>query len=84
MQFKINLKDIDGVKAFCPLILGFESDMDLSIDHYTVDAKSILGVLSLNINKDLLMTIHEKAEGETIKIMDLMRENGFLVEAQIY
>ena len=84
MQFKINLKDIDGVKAFCPLILGFESDMDLSIDHYTVDAKSILGVLSLNINKDLLMTIHEKVEGETIKIMNLMREKGLLVEAQIY
>ena len=81
MQFKINLKDIDGVKAFCPLILGFESDMDLSIDHYTVDAKSILGVLSLNINKDLLMTIHEKVEGETIKIMNLMREKGLLVEA---
>ena len=81
MQFKINLKDIDGVKAFCPLILGFESDMDLSLDHYTVDAKSILGVLSLNINKDLLVTIHEKVEGETIKIMNLMRNNGFLVEA---
>ena len=80
MKFKINLKDINGVKVFCPLVIGFESDMDLSIDRYTVDAKSLLGVLSLSVDRDLIMTVHEKVEGETFKIRDLMRDNGFLVE----
>lgn len=80
MKMKINLRDINGVKVFCPLVMGFESDMDLSIDRYTVDAKSLLGVLSLSVDRDLVLTVHEKAEGETFKIRDLMRDNGFLVE----
>lgn len=80
MKMKINLKDINGVKVFCPLVMNFESDMDLSIDRYTVDAKSLLGVLSLSVDRDLVLTVHEKVEGETFKIRDLMRDNGFLVE----
>lgn len=80
MNMKINLRDINGVKVFCPLVMGFESDMDLSIDRYTVDAKSLLGVLSLSVDRDLVLTVHEKAEGEAFKIRDLMRDNGFLVE----
>lgn len=79
MSFKVNLKDISGVKAFCPLMIGFESDIDLCVDHYTVDAKSILGVLSLRIDRDLTLTVHEKVEGEALKIMDCLRKNGLLV-----
>ena len=79
MSFKVNLKDISGVKEFCPLMIGFESDMDLSVDHYTVDAKSILGVLSLRIDRDLTMTVHEKVEGEALKIKDCLRKHGLLV-----
>ena len=45
------LAQYNGVKEFCPLIIGFESDMDLSIDRYTVDAKSLLGVLSLSVDR---------------------------------
>ena len=80
MKLKINLRNTEGVKAFYPLIMDCKSDLDLSIDRYTVDAKSLLGVLSLSVDKDLMLTIHEKAEGEALKIRDLMRDNGFLVE----
>ena len=80
MKLVINLKNIEGVKRFYPLIMNMESDMDLCIDRYTVDAKSIMGIMSLSVDRDLTLTIHEKAEGEALKIRDLMRDNGFLVE----
>ena len=80
MKLKINLQNIAGVKVFCLLVMQFESDIDLSIDRYVVDAKSLLGVLSLSVDKDLVLTIHEKVEGEALKIRDLMRDNEFLVE----
>ena len=80
MRFKINLQNITGVEKFYTLIRDFESDIDVSIDRYVVDAKSLLGLISLNVSKDLMLTVHEKVEGETFKIRDLMRDNGFLVE----
>lgn len=80
MTMKINLQDIKGIEKFYSLIIGFESDIDVSIDRYTVDAKSLLGLVSLNVSRDLTLTVHEKVEGEALKIRDLMRDNGFLVE----
>jgi len=80
MKMKINLQNIKGIEKFYSLIMGFESDMDVSIDRYVVDAKSLLGLVSLSVDRDLTLTIHEKVDGEALKIRDLMRDNGFLVE----
>lgn len=80
MQMKINLQNIKGIEKFYGLIMGFESDIDVSIDRYIVDGHSLLGLISLSVDRDLTITVHEKAEGEALKIRDLMRDNGFLVE----
>ena len=81
MKLKINLKGCFNNAQLLPQLLAdFVSDIDVSIDHYVVDGKSLFGVLSLNFNRDLIITIHEKAEGEARKIRDVMRHHGFLVE----
>lgn len=80
MKLKINLQNIKGIEKFYGLVMGFESDLDVSIDRYVVDGRSLLGLVSLSVDRDLTLTIHEKAEGEALKIRDLMRDNGFLVE----
>ena len=80
MTFKINLKgNFNNAQKLPLLMMDFASDVDLSIDKYTVDAKSVMGVLSLNFNRNLTMTITEKSEDEALKIRDLMRDYGFLV-----
>jgi len=80
MKLKINLKDIVGIEKFYKMVLPFESDLDVSIDSYTVDGHSLMGLISLNVGRDLTLTIHEKADGEALKIRELMKGNGFLVE----
>ena len=81
MKFKINLHgNFEAAQRLPQMLIDFASDIDLSIDHYTVDCKSLFGVLSLNFNRNLTMTITEKAEGEALKIRDLMRDCKFLVE----
>lgn len=81
MTMKINLKGcFNNAQELPQLLLNYASDIDVSIDHYTVDGKSLFGVLSLNFSRDLTLTIHEKVDGEALKIRDLMRDNGFLVE----
>lgn len=49
----IRLDTIDKVKGFVSTILHFEGDADLSSGRYTVDAKSILGIFSLELSQPL-------------------------------
>ena len=81
MTFKFNLQgSFNNAQKLPQLLMDFASDIDVAIDHYVVDGKSLFGILSLNFNRDLTMTITEKAEGEALKIRDIIRDHGFLVE----
>lgn len=61
----IRLNSIDKVKNFVNILTtttDFESD--LVSGRYVIDAKSIMGVFSLDLSKDITMNIHcdDKAE----------------------
>lgn len=58
---KINLGNIDKVKQFVNKINTFDGDFDLKSDRYVIDAKSIMGIFSLDISKDLVLEIHDNA-----------------------
>ena len=53
----IYLGDIDNAKEFCSIVNTFEAHMDLDSGHNVVDAKSLLGVLSICIAKKCTLHI---------------------------
>ena len=56
----IKLDSIDKVKEFVRLITAFDNDFDLRSGRYTVDAKSILGIFSLDLSKPIELDIYGK------------------------
>ena len=54
----ISLNSIDKVKAFVNEITKFDNDFDLVSGRYVIDAKSIMGLLSLGIPKEIFIVIH--------------------------
>ena len=50
---KISLVTIDQVKRFVDLVSKVEGDVDLVSGRYTIDAKSIMGIFSLDLSKPL-------------------------------
>lgn len=58
---KIKVNTIEKVKDFVNEVSKFDVSIDLgSMDgRYTVDAKSILGVFSLDLSRPLVITIHD-------------------------
>ena len=50
---KISLNSIDKVKAFVNEISKFDCDFDLVSGRYVIDAKSIMGIFSLDLSIDL-------------------------------
>lgn len=54
----ISLKSTDEVKQFVNDIKRLEGEFDLISGKYIVDAKSILGIYSLNLSKPLELVFH--------------------------
>ena len=55
---KISLNSIDKVKSFVNDITKFDVDFDLVSGRYVIDAKSIMGIFSLDISKPIDLNIH--------------------------
>lgn len=55
---KISLNSIDKVKSFVNEITKFDSDFDLISGRYVIDAKSIMGIFSLDLSKPIELSIH--------------------------
>ena len=67
----ISLNSIDKVKAFVNDITKFESDFDLVSGRYVIDAKSIMGIFSLDLSKPIDLNIH--SEDDVNAILDVLK-----------
>lgn len=63
---QISLNSIDKVKSFVNAITQFDYDFDLISGRYVIDAKSIMGIFSLDLSKPIDLAIHAEEELDTI------------------
>ncbi len=61
-KIMISLNSIDDVKVFVNEINLLPCDADLVSGRYTIDAKSIMGIFSLNLSKPIELHIHSDDE----------------------
>lgn len=59
---RISLNSIDKVKSFVNDLVKFQNvDFDLVSGRYVIDAKSIMGIFSLDLSKPIDLNIHAGA-----------------------
>ena len=63
---KVSLNSIDKVKSFVNDISGFKADFDLVAGRYVIDAKSIMGIFSLDISKPFQLNIYADKDVDQI------------------
>lgn len=68
---KICLNSIEKVKSFVNEISKFDVDFDLVSGRYVIDAKSIMGIFSLDLSKPIDLSVH--ADEELDKILDVLK-----------
>lgn len=67
---QISLNSIDKVKSFVNDISKFDFDFDLVSGRYVIDAKSIMGIFSLDLSKPITLNIHvDDANAEPIMVI---------------
>ena len=54
----IKLSSIEDVRKFVDIVSKYDIDIDLSSGRYIVDAKSIMGIFSLDLLKPIKLTAH--------------------------
>ena len=67
LKVKISLNSIDKVKSFVNDISGFNAEFDLVSGRYVIDAKSIMGIFSLDISKPIDLNIHTDDDEEIME-----------------
>jgi phosphotransferase system HPr-like phosphotransfer protein len=65
-KFTIHLKSINDVKEFVRIVNEFPYDVDLASGRYIVDAKSIMGIFSLDLAKPIDVEI-QSDEGQDLE-----------------
>lgn len=73
-MFKVKL-DIDNIKYFLVEVTKIDSDVSLISGKYTVNAKSIMGIYSLDLSSPIDVQIEEeKVEGECEALYNRLKE----------
>lgn len=57
-EFTVKIATIDQVKKFVSTVMLFNYEVDLISGRYAIDAKSIMGIFSLDLSKELKMIAH--------------------------
>lgn len=63
---RISLNSIDKVKAFVNDLTKFDEDFDLVSGRYVIDAKSIMGIFSLDLSKPIDLNVHSESNVDEI------------------
>ena len=59
--FNIRLSTIEEVRNFVNIVSKYDSEIDLKSGRYVVDAKSIMGIFSLDLLNKIEVTVHSDA-----------------------
>ena len=66
----VELKAINDVKDFVNTVMLFNYDIDLVSGRYAIDAKSIMGIFSLDLSKAIKLQAHIDEPEKLIAALD--------------
>lgn len=67
---RIRLSTINDVRDFVSAVTAYDGEADLASGRYVVDAKSIMGIFSLDLSEPITLTVHSGDEAELEKLIE--------------
>lgn len=66
-SLQIHLDSVEKVKNFVNIITTLDGEFDLGSSRYVVDARSIMGIFSLDLGKTLRLDVHNDSNMDEVK-----------------
>ena len=73
-KITITLNDFIRIKNFSSEVVKFESDIDLIKGRYIIDAKSTIGIFTLDLSSPVDVIIHSDKEDEIRRFNEVMEK----------
>ena len=73
IEYNIRLS-IESAKKLSAELYNFKSDIDLIQGKYIVDAKSIIGIFSLDLTRPITLQFYGNDEEEIDKLYDVVKD----------
>ena len=70
-EVSVEFTNVNEIQEFVQLIKEYKGDLDMAQGRMTVDAKSILGICSLNMHDEMELQVHS---GEFEKLKTKIRK----------
>ena len=71
-KITVTLNDFIRIKNFSSEVVKFESDIDLIKGRYIIDAKSTIGIFTLDLSAPVDVVIHSNDEDEIRRFNEVM------------
>ena len=69
-SMNVKLNTTDDVKEFINIVNKFDQDFNLASGRYVIDAKSIMGIFSLNLSKVINLNSNKEFDTNLFKKFD--------------
>ncbi len=66
----VSLQAINDIKEFVNIVMRYDFDIDLVSGRYAVDAKSIMGIFSLDLSKPIELNAHTDDAEDFLKAIE--------------
>ena len=73
-KITVTLNDFSKIKKFSSDVVKFESDIDLVKGRYIIDAKSTIGIFTLDLSSPVDVIIHSDNEDEIKRFNEVMEK----------
>ena len=73
-KITVALNDFIRIKNFSSEVVKFESDIDLIKGRYIIDAKSTIGIFTLDLSSPVDVVIHSDDEDEIRRFNEVMEK----------
>ncbi|MBQ8160424.1 MAG: HPr family phosphocarrier protein [Clostridia bacterium] len=80
IRYEIRLSLAENVKTFVNIMSRYHFDIDLRAGRHVVDAKSILGIFSLDLSRPIMLEIADEQRATPEELQKMLEEiRPFLV-----
>lgn len=70
----LNLNTLEKVKKFTNVVNRFNSDIDVIRDRYIIDAKSVIGIYTIDLTRPVTVRIVSDDKAEIARFNEQMEE----------
>ena len=79
-MIKVQFRGLDSVKNFVKILSKFECDFDIVDKRYVIDAKSIMGLFSLDLTHPLDLKIYSEDEAVVKSVIESLDDFNYVVK----